>query len=101
MIVRECPSLVANEDIADLIVETASKLLDKKTDILPDKIDWIYHSTACRSAVKAGDFTSRFEMEKFVKNLLAMPNIRFCPHGRPVFIKFTKYEIEKLFGRIQ
>lgn len=101
VIVRECPSLVANEDIADLIVETASKLLDKKTDILPDKIDWIYHSTACRSAVKAGNFTSRFEMEKFVKNLLAMPNIRFCPHGRPVFIKFTKYEIEKLFGRIQ
>lgn len=101
VIIRECPSLVANEDISDLIVEIAGKLLDKKTDILPDKMEWIYHSTACRSAVKAGDFTSRFEMERFVKKLLNMPNIRFCPHGRPVFIKFTKYEIEKLFGRIQ
>ena len=100
IIVRAIPSLVDGDSVKDLMLEIAQKLLEHKTDILPDKIDWIYHSASCRGAVKAGDYTSRQEQEMFVKKLLAMPNIRFCPHGRPVFIKMSKYDIEKQFGRV-
>lgn len=100
IIVRAIPSLVDNDDVKDLMLEIAQKLLDHKTDIIPDKIDWIYHSASCRGAVKAGDYTSRQEQEMFIKKLLSMPNIRFCPHGRPVFIKMSKYDIEKQFGRV-
>ena len=100
IIVRAIPSLVDGDSVKDLMLEIAQKLLEHKTDILPDKIDWIYHSASCRSAVKAGDYTSRQEQEMFVKKLLSMPNIRFCPHGRPVFIKMSKYDIEKQFGRV-
>lgn len=100
IIVRAIPSLVNGDSVKDLMLEIAQKLLEHKTDILPDKIDWIYHSASCRGAVKAGDYTSRQEQEMFVKKLLSMPNIRFCPHGRPVFIKMSKYDIEKQFGRV-
>lgn len=100
IIVRAIPSLVDGDSVKDLMLEIAQKLLEHKTDILPDKIDWIYHSASCRGAVKAGDYTSRQEQEMFVKKLLSMPNIRFCPHGRPVFIKTSKYDIEKQFGRV-
>lgn len=100
IIVRAIPSLVDGDSVKDLMLEIAQKLLEHKTDILPDKIDWIYHSASCRGAVKAGDYTSRQEQELFVKKLLSMPNIRFCPHGRPVFIKMSKYDIEKQFGRV-
>ena len=100
IIVRAIPSLVDGDSVKDLMLEIAQKLLEHKTDILPDKIDWIYHSASCRGAVKAGDYTSRQEQEMFVKKLLSMPNIRFCPHGRPVFIKMSKYDIEKQFGRV-
>lgn len=100
VIVRAVPSLVVGSDIEDLITEIAQKLLDNKTDITPDRIDWIYHSASCRGAVKAGDYTSRAEQELFVEKLLSMPQIRFCPHGRPVFIKISKYDIEKQFGRV-
>lgn len=100
IIVRAIPSLVDGDSVKDLMLEIAQKLLEHKTDILPDKIDWIYHSASCRGAVKAGDNTSRQEQEMFVKKLLSMPNIRFCPHGRPVFIKMSKYDIEKQFGRV-
>ena len=100
IIVRAIPSLVDDDSVKDLMLEIAQKLLEHKTDILPDKIDWIYHSASCRGAVKAGDYTSRQEQEMFVKKLLSMPNIRFCPHGRPVFIKMSKYDIEKQFGRV-
>lgn len=100
VIVREVPSLVGDSDVADLICEIAQKLLEHKTDITPDKIDWIYHSASCRGAVKAGDTTSPQEQELFVQKLLSMPEIRFCPHGRPVFIKISRYDIEKQFGRV-
>lgn len=100
IIVRAIPSLVDGDSVKDLMLEIAQKLLEHKTDILPDKIDWIYHSASCRGAVKAGDYTSRQEQEMFVKKLLSMPNIRFCPHGRPVFMKMSKYDIEKQFGRV-
>ena len=99
VIVRECPSILDNEDVEDLVIETAQKLLDGKTDITPEQMDWIFHSTSCRAAVKAGDYTSPYERELFVKKLLSMPEIRYCPHGRPVLIKMSKYEIEKQFGR--
>ena len=100
VIVRAVPSLVGDSNVKDLILEIAQKLMEHKTDIVPDKIDWIYHSASCRGAVKAGDYTSREEQELFVKKLLSMPEIRFCPHGRPVFIKISKYDIEKQFGRV-
>ncbi len=101
VIVREIPAILEGADAKDLIIETAGKLLEHKTDIEPDKMDWIFHSASCRSAVKGGDYTSPEERELFIRKLLSMPNIRYCPHGRPVMIKISKYEIEKQFGRIQ
>lgn len=101
VLVRETPSLLDGADVKDLITEIAQKLLEHKTDIEPDKMDWIFHSASCRAAVKGGDYTTEQERELFVKKLLSMPDIRYCPHGRPVMIKVSKYEIEKQFGRIQ
>lgn len=100
VIVRECPSILDGEDVEDLILETVQKLIDGKTDIMPEQMDWIFHSTSCRAAVKAGDYTSPYERDLFVKKLLSMPEIRYCPHGRPVMIKISKYDIEKQFGRV-
>lgn len=101
VIVRETPALLDGCDVKDLIIEIAQKLLEHKTDIEPDKMDWIFHSASCRSAVKGGDYTTPQERELFVKKLLSMPDIMYCPHGRPVMIKISRYELEKQFGRIQ
>lgn len=101
VLVRSIPSLAGECAAEDLITEIAQKLTEHKTDITPEKIDWIYHSASCRGAVKAGDSTSPEEQRLFVEKLLSMPEIRFCPHGRPVFIKLSKYDIEKQFGRVQ
>ena len=45
-------------------------IVEKKQDVSFEKLDWIFHSVACRSAIKAGNFTSRLEMELFAKQLL-------------------------------
>ncbi len=100
VIVRECPMELSTDDVEEVIAEIAGRFVDKKQDVMFEKLDWIYHSVACRSAIKAGNFTSRLEMERFAKQLLSMPEIRYCPHGRPVLVEMTQRELEKNFGRV-
>ena len=98
--VNACPPELSGEDISAVITEIAVYLSNNIKTFIPDKLDWIYHSMACRAAVKAGNFTSAYEAEKFVELLLSMDDIRYCPHGRPVLIELTKRELEKQFKRI-
>jgi DNA mismatch repair protein MutL len=98
--VSACPTELINEDIAAIITEIASYLSSNAKTVMPEKLDWIYHSMACRAAIKAGNTTTEYEMEKFVENLLSREDIRYCPHGRPVMVEVTKRELEKQFKRI-
>ena len=100
VIVTECPMELSMGDIPDVIREIAGRFVEKRQDVMFEKLDWIFHSVACRSAIKAGNITSKYEMEIFAKQLLSMPDIRYCPHGRPVLIEMTQRELEKNFGRI-
>ncbi|MBP3447160.1 MAG: DNA mismatch repair endonuclease MutL [Clostridia bacterium] len=100
VILNECPTAVADGDLSSVVMELAGYLADNRRELIPEKLDWIYHSTACRAAIKAGDKTSAYELNIFVEKLLNNPDIRYCPHGRPVLIELTKHDIEKNFGRI-
>jgi len=100
VIIRECPMILEIGDVADVIMELAGSFSSKKHEPVPAKMDLLYHSIACRAAVKAGDFTSETEKEHFVRRLLDSPEIRNCPHGRPVIIEMTKKDLEKSFGRL-
>lgn len=101
VIVRECPVDLSVEDIRDFVSEISGYLLKNKRVLITEKQDWVLHNIACRAAVKGGNITSEYERNAFVKKLLSMPEIRYCPHGRPVIIELSKHTIEKQFGRIQ
>lgn len=96
---RTCPSVLINDDLEAAIMEFASYLMYEK-NVANDKLNWLYESIACRAAVKANDDLSDYEKEIFVKRILNDKNVEFCPHGRPVYVKYSKRKIEKLFGRI-
>lgn len=98
--VNACPTELVDEDISAIITEIASYLSTNSKMVIPEKLDWIYHSMACRAAIKAGNTTTDVEIEKFVKDLLSREDIRYCPHGRPVMVEITKRELEKQFKRI-
>jgi DNA mismatch repair protein MutL len=99
IIVRECPMMLDLETVGNAILELAGYLFLNKNNLDTEKLDWIYHSIACRAAIKAGDFTTEYERKSFVETLLKTPSIRYCPHGRPVFIEMKRNELEKSFGR--
>ncbi|MDD5921654.1 MAG: DNA mismatch repair endonuclease MutL [Eubacteriales bacterium] len=56
---------------------------------------------SCKSAVKAHDKLRVSEMKALMDQLAQCRNPFSCTHGRPTFIRFTLYEIEKFFKRIQ
>ena len=99
VIVRSAPQYIEAAEIADCIAEMADYIAMGKTDIFTEKMDWFYHNVACRSAVKAGNHNSKEELIDIVKTLEENPQIRYCPHGRPVCIVMKKSEIERQFGR--
>ena len=56
---------------------------------------------ACKAAVKGHDALSMREMEELIHRLLKLEHPFTCPHGRPTIVALTKYELEKMFKRIQ
>lgn len=101
VIVRECPMLLEEDDIQDVILEIANNLMLNKTDIQAEKIDRIYHTAACKAAIKAGFKNSTAELKALAERVLYNDDVRYCPHGRPVLIEMSRYDLEKQFGRIQ
>ena len=100
VLVRSFPLDLAGEDIDNTLREIASGLVGGNREVQTAKLEWIYHSSACRAAIKAGDISKPAELLELAKRVLSDDSIRFCPHGRPVCIEMTKKELEKQFGRI-
>lgn len=60
----------------------------------------ILHQIACKAAIKAHDRMSEEEIRILLTRLSTLTNPYHCPHGRPILVRLTQREIEKLFGRI-
>lgn len=55
-------------------------------------------SMSCRGAIKANETLTHEEMEKIVRELHEVGEYT-CPHGRPIIVKVTRDDLEKLFKR--
>ena len=97
VLVREVPADIRTGDAAATLEELAQKLLLGRID--PEGVrDELYHTMACKSAIKAGMVTDAKELAALVEKVQS-GEIKYCPHGRPVAVKLTKYEVEKMFKR--
>lgn len=98
--VSAVPASLTREDIPSVISELAGKLSKGKA---PDseRLDDMYHTVACKAAIKAGSRTSPLEMQKLAERVLYSDDVMYCPHGRPVAFEIKRRELEKQFGRIQ
>lgn len=98
--VRGCPSVLVNEDIPSLLCEIAGNLMSGSTSTTTERLEKIISTSACRAAVKAGSEMSPAEAQIFMKKVLSDPDIRTCPHGRPVYMEISRHDLEKQFGRL-
>lgn len=100
VIVRECPMEISADEVADVVAELAGYLVENRQKLISEKKEWLFCLMACKAAIKGGMYTTEYERELFIKRLFASPEIRYCPHGRPVMIEITRRELEKNFGRV-
>ncbi|MBR2879151.1 MAG: DNA mismatch repair endonuclease MutL [Oscillospiraceae bacterium] len=95
VIIRAIPADTDGSEIA-MLEEILSAIASGKAENPTEKI---YHTIACKAAIKAGWKTDRRELEVLVEKVLS-GEVRYCPHGRPVSVALTRAELDKFFKRI-
>ena len=97
---KEVPYFLGKLDAKNFLLSIIDNLKNlgsgKTVEVKLNKIA----TMACKAAVKANDYLTQMEMEKLISDLRYIDNPFNCPHGRPIIIKFTEYELDKKFRRI-
>lgn len=101
--VYSSPTGIDTEAVPDIFETLADRLL-KGTGNVSITRDIIFekalYQASCKAAVKAGRQYAEGHTEWLCRKLMEMPDITFCPHGRPVAIEMTKTELDKQFERL-
>lgn len=100
VVVRSVPIWAQKLD-AKLIVETILNqiILDNKVDIGKLR-ESVAIMMSCKGSIKANQYINEYEIKELLQSLCDCEQPYTCPHGRPIIVKMTKHEIEKLFKRV-
>jgi DNA mismatch repair protein MutL len=101
IILRSVPLILGQPQNEENLLEIIYYLQDLKDIGSNSEVEQKIISMACKSAIKAHDHLENREIYKLIEDLISTENPYTCPHGRPTIIKLTRYELEKLFKRIQ
>lgn len=100
ILINNIPFIFKDSNLKDIFYTILDSLKNTAKADLNLELDKIIKN-ACVKSVKAGDKLHLQEVNALLNDLSNADNPYTCPHGRPVIIKMTKYEIEKMFERIQ
>lgn len=99
--IKEAPYILGKLDFNNFFISILDNLKNmgsgKTEDVKYDAIAKL----ACKAAIKAQDSLDIAEMKHLINELRYINDPFNCPHGRPVIIKITSYEMDKKFKRIQ
>ncbi len=101
ILMRSVPVLARDCDCRKLIAEILEGLEAEERTLDVARIrDRLAVSMACRAAIKVNMSLTVEKMQWLLDELSQTRVPTNCPHGRPVILRFSLYEIERNFGRI-
>jgi DNA mismatch repair protein MutL len=101
ILVRSVPAIAGEADCRELLKEILENLEQEDRGLDIERIrDRIAVGAACRAAVKINMPLSMEKMQWLIDQLAHTRIPTSCPHGRPIILRFSNYEIEKKFGRV-
>ena len=98
IMVRAVPSDIDTGLVRETLEMLADRLLTAGSADSAAARDAMLHTMACKAAIKGGWTSDPAELRVLIGKVQS-GEVQFCPHGRPVKIKLSKYEIEKMFKR--
>ena len=98
LILRAIPADLESGDAMATLEELAEKLVTAHTADPAAARDALLHTMACKASIKGGWKSDLSELRVLVEKVQS-GEVQFCPHGRPVKAKLTRYELEKMFKR--
>ena len=84
----------------EVLTEIILKIVNNSTVSKLTLYDELAKSISCKKSMKANMYILKEEVNSLLTNLDKCRMPFTCPHGRPTLIKFTVYELEKLFKRV-
>ncbi len=100
VLVRALPAALGAPEPAPLLRDLADELAEQdEATALAARLDAVVARLACHGSVRAGRRLTQAEMDALLRAMEATPRAATCSHGRPTFLKLSRAEIEKLFGR--
>ena len=98
--VSEYPVWLPNVDAEEIIKDMIDYVLNhEKVDIKKLREDAAI-MMSCKKSIKANHYLRNHEMSHLIDELRETTDPFTCPHGRPIIIELTTYELEKLFKRV-
>lgn len=99
-IVSSYPVWFPKDEVEEIIKDIIELILEeKKVDIKKLRED-VAIMMSCKKSIKANHYLQKHEMSDLIDQLREAEDPFTCPHGRPIIINFSKYELEKLFKRV-
>lgn len=99
ILLREVPYFFGKPGAADFFSDILENI--HRIDTAYDLNIYEIMRKACRAAIKAGDVIDPGEAKALIERLFQCEEPHTCPHGRPVFLKLKRREIEKMFYRVE
>ena len=99
MLVRSLPTIVAEDEPAQVLEDVAAALLTGDQPLALSVEESVARQVCKRAAVKAGQVLERSEMEALIRSLERCQSPHTCPHGRPTMIHLTVEQLAREFGR--
>ncbi len=100
VLVRALPAALGAPDPGPLLRDLADEYAEMDEAVaLAARLDAVTARLACHGSIRAGRRLAQAEMDALLRAMEATPRAATCSHGRPTFLKFSRAEIEKLFGR--
>jgi DNA mismatch repair protein MutL len=100
VLVRALPAALGAPDPAPLLRDLADELAEtEETTALEARLDSLIARLACHGSIRAGRRLTAPEMDALLRQMEATPRAATCSHGRPTFLKLSRAELERLFGR--
>ncbi|QCT02685.1 DNA mismatch repair protein MutL [Paenibacillus algicola] len=99
-LVRSHPYWFPKGEERDLIIEMAEWVLQERNIDLSKLREASSIMASCKASIKANQKLTEAESVKLLDRLAACRQPYTCPHGRPIVISFSTYDLEKLFKRV-